>query len=43
LPPAESPAMMMLDGDRLLSSRCSMAADAWRSWVEKGYSGARAR
>ena len=41
-PPAESPAMMMLDGDMPLSSRCRTAAVAWRSWVGKGYSGARA-
>src|SRR5258708_17548889 len=38
-PPAESPAIMTLDGDMPLSSRCWTATVAWRSWVGKGYSG----
>ena len=41
-PPAESPPMMMLDGEMPLSSRCWTAAIVWRSCFGKGYSGARA-
>jgi hypothetical protein len=42
LPPAESPPMIMLDGDTPKSSRCWTAAIVWRSCFGKGCSGARA-
>lgn len=38
----QSPARMMLDGEMPLSRRFLTAVVAWRSWVDKGYSGARA-